>query len=414
MLAVCACGEQASSTNKQALVFPPAEVATKELKKQAYAEKFEYVGSMKSRKSISLFPHVDGHITRIDVRAGENVKAGQKIMQIDSRLQSANTSSFEAATETVKADLASAEKSLAALESSLKSKIANVEFTNAQYHRYQTLAGQGAVALSELDSWKNNYLAAQSDRDAVIQQIEGQKMIVAKYERSLKQSQANLQAQKEQLRYYEIRAPFSGTIGDVPVKLGDHVDSERALCTLTENHPLEVYVSVPAEKAAEFKQGMNIELLASDGKSFGKSQVTFVAPLVDPSSQTVLVKAVYKNEKNYLRAEQTVRAIAAFSAREAVAVPTSAVMQTAGKYFVFLCRKDKEGKTYAQQTEINVYGIEGDSYQAASGLASGDRVVTSGIQRLADGAPISERAAVPKSAVPGAAGSSGTAKSAEH
>ncbi len=383
-----------ATSNVRPMVMPPATVQVEEVRVEKFKDRSEYIGTMKSRKSVSLLPHVEGHITAIFVNAGDSVKAGARILTIDSRMQVAQQASAEAAAETVQSELASEKKELASLESSLQSKLSNVEFTKAQYKRYESLARQGAVAQSELDQWKNNFAAAQAERDTVLQQIEAQKMTIQKFERSYKQASANLQAQKENLGYYEIKAPFAGIIGDIPVKLGEHLSKTTVLTTLTENHPLEAYIQVPAEKASQMKVGMKIALASSNNDfDYGESKVSFIAPSVDALSQTVLVKSLYPNDKNLLRVDQSVKAKIVWSEKDGIVVPTSAVTQAAGKHFVFLCEEDKEGHSFAHQVEIETNGIEGSSFQVKSGLKPGDRIVTSGIQRLIDGAPIKVKAA---------------------
>jgi len=179
-------------------------------------------------------------------------------------------------------------------------------------------------------------------------------------------------------------------VGDIPVKVGDHVTSATALTTLTENHPLEVYIQIPAEKASLMHQGMNVELVSTGGKDFGTSKVIFIAPTVDSSSQTVLVKTLYPNSKSELRADQAVRAQFVWETTAGLSVPTKAVSQIGGKYFVFLAQKDGE-KLVAKQVEIEVGEIEGASYHVKQGLKPTDRIVTTGIQRLGNGAPIADK-----------------------
>lgn len=366
---------------------PPSVVQIAPVNTAPFKEKSDYIGTVKSRKSVTLSPNVEGHITQISVTSGQLVSAGQKIMRIDSRMQSAQTNAGEAAADSVQSDLASAHATLASLQNTAKSKQANVDYTKAQHARYITLQSDGAVSQSELDSWKNSYTAAQAERDAAMEQIQAQRMVIQKYERNHKQAVANLQAQKENLKYYEISAPFTGVVGDIPVKVGDHVTSATSLTTLTENHPLEVYISIPAEKASDIKPNMNVALFSTDGKQYGHSRVNFIAPTVDPSSQTVLVKTLYPNSANELRADQTVTAQVVWQVKAGISVPTKAVMQAAGKYYVFVA-ESAGGKLSARQAEIQVYGIEGTAYQVKSGLKATDKVVVTGIQRLADGAPI--------------------------
>ncbi len=234
---------------------PPAVVAVSPVTLAPFRETTHYLGNLRSRKSITLSPNIEGHVTQIQVTAGQVVAAGARIMRIDSRMQSAQADAGADAADSVASDLATAKATLRSLQSTLNSRIANVEYTKSQHARYANLQKEGAVSNSDLDAWKNNASAAQAERDATLQQIEAQKMTIQKYERSHKQALSSWRAQKEQLKYYEIVAPFAGTIGDIPVKQGDHVTSETALTTLTENHPLEVYISIPAEKASLMQKG---------------------------------------------------------------------------------------------------------------------------------------------------------------
>lgn len=373
-----------------------------------FREKSTYLGNLRSRKSVTLSPNVDGLVTNIRVAAGQTVRAGERIMQIDSLMQSAQTNAVGAQADSVASDLSTAKATLKSLESTLQSKTANVEYTKTQFARYRNLRSEGAVSQSELDSWKNNWSAAVSDRDATVQQIEAQKMTIQKFERTHKQAVSNWQAQREQLKYYDIVAPFAGTVGDIPVKLGDRVTNETALTTVTENHPLEVYISIPAEKASRMKQGMNVELVSSEGRKYGDSKLIFISPTVDAGSQTVLIKTLFPNAKSELRAEQTVNAQIVWGVKEGISVPTKAVSQTAGKYFVFVAENDGK-KLTAKQVEIEVDEIDGDQYQVKKGLKPSDRVVTTGTQRLMDGAEIAD-----KSRVAGKAESTAQSKQAVH
>jgi RND family efflux transporter MFP subunit len=248
------------------------------------------------------------------------------------------------------------------------------------------------VPRSDLDSWHNNYLAATADREATLQQIEAQKATIQKFERNYKQAAASAQAQEDILSYYVIRAAFAGIVGDIPVKVGDHVTAQTVLTTLTENHPLEVYTAIPAERASDMHRGMHIALTSATGRTFGDSSVIFISPVVDSNSQTVLVKSIFQNAKNELRADQTVQSQIVWQEKQGISIPTSAVTQAAGKYFVFIAKRDAKNQLTAQQCEIQVREIVGNSYQVKSGLKPGDKIVLTGIQRLGDGAPIIAKA----------------------
>lgn len=206
-------------------------------------------------------------------------------------------------------------------------------------------------------------------------------------EKNLKVSGANVDLQKSQLDYYTIKSPFAGVIGDVPVKIGDYVNSQTRLTTVTQNKPLEIYVSVPVEKLSQIKKNMPIELLDSNNEKIGTSTVFFISPNVATDSQTILVKARFGNEKEQLRADQQVRARVIWQTKQGVLIPTEAVSHQSGQDFVFL-EGTKGGKPVAQQLPVQLGAIEGSEYQVLQGLKPGQRIIVSGIQNLSDGAPI--------------------------
>jgi RND family efflux transporter MFP subunit len=159
------------------------------------------------------------------------------------------------------------------------------------------------------------------------------------------------------------------------------------LTIVTQNQPLEVYVSVPVEHASQLKINMPIELLDSKGTLIGVSRVFFVAANVAPDSQTVLVKANFSNSKNELRADQSVNARLIWAKHAGLLIPTEAVSHQSGQDFVFVAKGDS-GHTIAKQLAVHLGAIEGTRYQVITGLQAGEKIVTSGIQNLADGVPI--------------------------
>jgi RND family efflux transporter MFP subunit len=206
-------------------------------------------------------------------------------------------------------------------------------------------------------------------------------------EKIIGQSGANIKEQNIQLQYYTIKAPFEGTVGDIPIKIGDYVNTSTRLTTVTKNRPLEIYVAIPIEHAKQLKLNMPIELQDSVGQKIGLSQVFFIAPNVLSDSQTVLVKSHFANEKDQLRADQTVRARVIWEKKPGVLIPTEAVSHQSGQDFVFVAQTDKD-KTIARQLPITLGAIEDTQYQVLKGLKVGEKVITSGVQNLSDGAQI--------------------------
>jgi RND family efflux transporter MFP subunit len=306
----------------------------------------EYVGILKSLRSTTIQPQVDGQISRIDVKSGDRVARGAPLMQIDPRRQQAAVSSQEA---------------------ERTARQANVALARQQLQRATDLYAAGAVAKAELEQAQTAVQTAAADLEALDAQVEQQQV---------------------QLRYYTVSAPTAGIVGDVPARLGMQVTTQTALTTIDDNDTLELNVSVPIERAAGLKNGLPVVVLASDGALvLGKTSIAFISPRVDDQTQSILVKGLVRNADGRLRSSQFVRARIVWATRQALTIPVIAVLRISGQHFAFVA-EDAGGKLVARQRAITVGPITGDDYLVLNGLQPGDRVVVSGAQKLVDGAPI--------------------------
>lgn len=346
------------------------------------------VASLESRRSVTLQPQIEGQITNIFVKYGDRVAAGAPIMQVDPAKQQASVNSYQAATESARADIENTKATLKSLEAQRLSDVSNLQFNQQQYERYATLYRQGAVPRQSLDQYQNSLQAARATLASTDQKLRAQQATISKAQRELQQSQANVKQQQVQLQYYKITAPFAGTVGDIPVKMGDYVNTSTKLTTINQNQPLEVNMSVPLELASQLRLGMPVRLLDEQGKVLGNSQVFFISPNTNNQTQTVLIKALFENPTNQLRANGFVHAQVILDNRPGVLVPTTAVSRLAGKPFVFVAQQQGESNLVAKQKPVTLGEIRGNNYQVLEGLQPGEKVIVSGIIKLSDGSPI--------------------------
>lgn len=375
----------------------PVKIATVE--SGSIDDTSEYIATLKSRKSVTLQPQVDGQVAKILVQPGAKVAAGTPLIQVNAAKQQAAVSSLVAAAESNQADLESARATLVSLQADRRSKIADLKFQQQRYDRYVELRRAGAVSQQDLDQYRNNLDASKASLYAQDAKIKAQQALIAKSQRAVQQARANIKEQTVQLQYYGITAPFAGTVGDIPVKVGDYVTSSTQLTTVTQNQPLEVNLAVPAERASELRQGMSVKLLDPQGRAMGDSRVFFIAPSIN-QTQLVLIKSLFPNTADRLRADQLVQASVVWNKRPGVLVPTAAISRIAGQDFVFVAQ-EQSSKMVARQKPIKLGDIQGNSYQVLEGLKPGERIVVSGILKLSDGVPIAaEQGTPPVSSVP--------------
>ena len=362
------------------MAFPPAAVTIAPARLMPIEDATEYVGTLTSLGSTPIQPQIDGQITQIFVKSGDRVERGAPLVQIDPQRQQAAVSSQEAERQAREADVA---------------------FARQQRARADELLKAGAISKQELEQAETAFQTADA---------------------RLKALQAQVQEQQVQLRYYTIAAPTAGSVGDVPARVGNQVTTQTVLTTIDQNETLEVHVQVPVERAPELRNGLPIRILSSDGSStLATTAIDFISPRVENQTQSVLVKGLVQNRGGTLRASQYVRARIVWKTTDGLVVPVTAVVRINGQFFAFVAEEGGQGRQggqgeqggqsgqgaappaaglVARQRAITVGAIVGDNYAVQSGLAPGDRVIVSGVQRLADGAPISPAPPGPQPRVP--------------
>lgn len=309
----------------------------------------EYVATLKSRDSAVIMPQVDGQITAIYVHSGDRVMPGTALMQIDPAKQQATVSTQE---------------------DTLAAKRAEVEFDRQQYTRASGLYSSGVTSKQELDQAKS----ALDSAEAQIRALEAQ-----------------VRQETVQLHYYKVTASTSGTVGDIPVRVGDRISTTTVLTTVDKSGSLEAYIYVPVERVPQLKRNLPVQIVDNTGKDIAGSKITFISPQVDNTTQTVLVKAQIPDLKGALRTAQFARARVIWGTHDGPVVPVLAVSRIGGKYFIFVA-EDQQGKTVAHQRALQIGDITGNDYVVVNGLKPGEKVIVSGTQFLVDGVPVQPQA----------------------
>jgi RND family efflux transporter MFP subunit len=333
------------------MAFPPAAVTLEPAKMVPIEDATEYVATLKSLRSTAIQPQIDGQITGIFVKPGDRVRAGDRLVQIDPSRQQAAVSTQEA---------------------ERAARDASVAFARQQQQRAAELYHAGAISQQELEQAETTLRTAEA---------------------GLQSLQAQVQQEQVQLRYFTVTAPTGGIIGDVPARIGNLVSPQTILTTIDQNETLEVNVQIPIDRSDALKSGLPLRILNGDGGTVvGETTINFISPRVDEQTQSVLVKGLLRNPDLALRASQFVRARIVWKTGEGLVIPVTAAMRINGQYFAFVGEESKgpDGKTalVAKQRPIKIGSIVGENYAVLDGLNAGDRVVVSGVQKLADGAPI--------------------------
>ncbi|MEH2088511.1 efflux RND transporter periplasmic adaptor subunit [Nostoc sp.] len=352
-------------------------------------ESSDFIASLKSLRSVTLQPRIQGQVTQILVKSGDPIVEGAAILQVDPT-RPAGISGSNTVPQAFLMQLANARATLKSLETERPSYVANVQLYQQNYEKFVSLAEQGAVSRQTSNQFANRLANAKTSLDAIDSRIQAQRATILQAEKSLQQSNVNTQTQQPQSD--KITAPFSGTVGNIPVKVGDLVNTSTPLVNITQNRPLEVNISVPLQQGPQLRKGMPVEVMNTQGQKLGRSRIFFIAPNASNETQTILIKALFDNTNGQLRADQLVRARVFWNQRPGVLIPTTAMTRVGGDTFVYVVETETSpqgvSQQVARQTRVKLGEIKGNNYQVIEGLQPEDKVIISGLLNLRDGVAI--------------------------
>ena len=315
------------------------------LQPQQIEDGSEFIATVQSLHSTTVQPQVEGVLTKIFIRSGDVVRAGTPLAQIDPERQA---------------------QTLHTTESTRAAREADVTYWKSQVERLQSLLKAGAISQNEFDTARHELDTAQANLSALDAQVrEG----------------------RVQLDYYRVVAPTAGVIGDVPVREGDRVTTSTVLTTIDDKAGLEAYIEVPVDRAPDLRVGLPVQLLDQDGKVIASNPLTFVAPRVDPATQTVLAKSRLHDAPPSVRVQQFVRTRIIWRSLPGLLIPITAVTRVNGQYFAYVAEPSGQG-LIAHQRPVEVGEVQGNNYVVKGGLKPGDQLIVSGIQKIADGVPV--------------------------
>lgn len=346
-----ACAEK--KEQKPVSVSVPVTVATAQQKNVPL--QINAIGSVVAYNTVGIKSQVNGEITSVNFREGQDVSKGQLLFTIDPR--------------PLQAELRRAEATLA------KDK-ATAANDRAQAQRYAALLKEGVVA--------------QQQADQVLAQANASEALV-------KADEAAVQNARVQLQYTKIYAPISGRTGNLLVQLGNiaKANPDNPMVTINQVQPVYVTFNVPEQYLAEIKR-YNTQRKLTTAAAIPSDPVpatgtlSFIDNQVNQQTGTIMLKGTFPNSDRRLWPGQFVNVTLTLATQpNAVTVPTRAVQTGQQGPFVFVV---KDGGT-AELRQVKVERTVGDESVIASGVQPGETVVTDGQLRLVAGAKVDVRKA---------------------
>ena len=330
---------QVQAAIKGASYTPPPEAITTVIAKQTtWPSTLDVVGTVAAVHGVTVSADLPGTVDKIHFESGQFVQAGDILVELDTRQERAQLASMQAAQELAK----------------------------VQYARSQKLVAEGVISRVDYDK-------------AIADQ---------------KQSEANTAEIKAAIDRKTIRAPFSGVLGIRQANLGQYLAAGNPIVSLQSLNPIYVNFSVPQQDMPHVKIGQTVRVTADDlaGMTF-TGRVNALDSVVDQATRNVQFQATLANPQGRLRAGMFTNVQVGIGASSTVfPLPASAISYApfGDSVYIVSDMKGPEGQTYrgVRQQFVKVQGSRGDQVGVISGLHVGDEVVTSGVFKLRNGAPI--------------------------
>lgn len=288
----------------------------------------EAVGTTRARRSVEISPLASGRVVGLDIVPGQAVEAGTILARLDDDIERAN--------------LAEAEARLVEMRLVVE--------------RLRTLRSRNAAS------------------DAAVEEAEArQAEAIAAHERAVRR-----------LADRSVRAPFAGIAGLTNYDIGARVDEDTVLTRIDDLAEVEVEFSLPETLFAQISAGQRVSARtgAFPDRDF-VGRVFAIDSRIEPTSRAFRVRAVVPNPEHLLPAGMFMSLEIVLAEETFLVVPEEAIVVQSADVYVFV---DSEGRAERRRVQT---GMRRDGYIAVlSGLASGERVVIRGIQRVRDGLPL--------------------------
>ena len=324
-----------------------AEVQTQNLRRQ-----FSANARVVSKYRVDILARINGYLTKSYFDEGDNVKAGQVLFEIEPQQYTYAANQAKANYENAKSQY---------------------EYYQKQLARYQELVKQDYVA--------------RADYDSILSQRDAFKAQMASAESAYRDAQRNL-------GYTKVKAPIDGRIGLISVTEGNYVSMNSGpLTTINSSNPIYVQFSLDSkiykelvriDKSADVKREVEFEY--NTGRKYElKGSQDFYDNKIDESTGTITLRATFPNPNNELIQGEFGRITIFSNLKDDIpVVPQVATMENQEGLYVYKLDENN----LPRMTYIKTMGQDGDNWIVIDGLGAGDKVLTSGLQKVIPGNPV--------------------------
>jgi membrane fusion protein (multidrug efflux system) len=381
-VAGCGTGVKGESTTETAAAAAIAIDASAAIEKPI-RRFLEVTGTLAPQEEAEVAAEVQGRVIGTPVERGTRVGEGDALIRIASAEMEAQVAEADANAAQIVGRLGladGAEFSVDRVPEVANAK-ANLDLAQGDFDRAQMLFDRKLISKADFDQRNAQAEVARRQydiaRNGAMQQYQ-----------ALAAARARVSLAQKALADTVVRSPFAGVVGQRLVSVGDYVSRGTKVASVLRTNPLRVNLTVPQQYSAEVAIGrpVSLEVDAAPGQRF-EGQVRFVSPALQTDSRTLVVEALVENTTGVLKPGSFATArIEQATERPAILVPAASVRTVSGTSRVYVVSGER-----AEERIVTLGQSVDDLVEIATGLKAGERVATSNIEKLTDGARVTVR-----------------------
>lgn len=349
---------------------------------------YEAVGTVQAKSSSVVSAKVIGNIVALHVREGDNVRAGQTLIEIDNRDAGIQLQKTQAGLREIQDSLEEVERSIRAAESARAAAQANETLARTTLKRYEMLFERRSVSPQEFDEVRTKYEVAKAESERADRLLQASMARQKQMRARIDQAKADVANARVYVGYSRIASPIDGVVVSRQADVGYMAMPGMPLLTIENNSRYQLHASV--EESQLGKIGLHaqtrVTLDALDNKEL-LGTVEEIVPAADPATRSYIVKiGLLSVDGAQLRSGLYGKARFIIGQRNVLAIPQTAVTQQGQLVGVFVV--DQLG--LARLRLVKTGRVVGDRVEVLSGLNEGEEIIGEGVTSLRDGVRVRE------------------------
>lgn len=384
------CGKSEATTGRPSASPPAQDVGVVRVLQKDVPIYGDWVATLDGYVNANIQPQVSGYLIRQNYAEGSLVHKDDVLFEIDPR-------PFQAALDVAKGQAAQAQGQLSQAEGQLAQARSQLILAQINVKRDTPLADAHAIPQSQLD----NDTQMQAQAEALVRTDEG---AIQASKAAIQSSEAAVEQAQLNLGFTKVRSLIDGIAGIASIQIGNLVGPTTVLTTVSSLDPIKASFSISEQEYLALadkirpsagpdllrpSSGILLQLTLANGNLYShEGHIVFTDRQVDPQTGTMRIIGAFANPGSVLRPGQfgRIRAMTGFK-KAALLVPQRAVSEVQGRHQVAVVGPDSK----VAIREVQTGERSGDLWIITSGLKPGERVVSEGTSKVAEGTVVNSK-----------------------